>query len=149
MIRVVRFLVALAIIQLTSVAGPIAYAHSDEVLARMTAPHGGVLKSLGPYHVEFVATTGRLTIYVTDHGGKRVDLGNSVVTITATTLASCRVVTLQRNAPGVFAGELDASSPDARGQFSVRGKELNVSVEFQTNTRSRVLTVARIIDPTW
>lgn len=44
-----------------------AWAHSDEYLATAKAPHGGQLRTAGPYHLELVAKDGELRLYVTDH----------------------------------------------------------------------------------
>lgn len=43
------------------------WAHSDEYLATAKAPHGGQLRTAGPYHLELVAKDGELRLYVTDH----------------------------------------------------------------------------------
>ena len=43
------------------------WAHTDEQLDAMSAPHGGKVRGAGPYHLELVASPGTLTVYVTDH----------------------------------------------------------------------------------
>lgn len=43
------------------------WAHTDEQLAAMKAPHGGQLRVAGPYHLELVSKNHSLTLYVTDH----------------------------------------------------------------------------------
>jgi len=43
------------------------WAHSDEQLEGVAAPHGGQLRMAGPYHLELVAKDGELRLYVTDH----------------------------------------------------------------------------------
>jgi len=43
------------------------WAHSDEQLDGVAAPHGGQLRMAGPYHLELVAKDGELRLYVTDH----------------------------------------------------------------------------------
>lgn len=49
-----------------------AFAHSDEYLDTQTAPHGGQLRMVGQYHYELVLKAGEVSVYVTDHGGKKV-----------------------------------------------------------------------------
>ncbi|MHB1353919.1 MAG: hypothetical protein ACYC5S_09095 [Thiobacillus sp.] len=49
-----------------------AAAHSDEYLDTQTAPHGGQLRMVGQYHYELVVKAGELSVYVTDHGGKKI-----------------------------------------------------------------------------
>ncbi|WP_292981785.1 hypothetical protein [Nitrosomonas sp.] len=44
-----------------------AWAHSDEYLENVKAPHGGQVRMAGPYHFELVAKDGELRLYVTDH----------------------------------------------------------------------------------
>ena len=53
-------------------AGTSAFAHTDEMLATMKAPHGGQLKMAGPYHLELVMKPGLAQVYVTDHGDKQI-----------------------------------------------------------------------------
>jgi hypothetical protein len=48
------------------------WAHSDEMLDRMTAPHGGQIRMAGPLHLELVMKPGELAVYVTDHGGAEI-----------------------------------------------------------------------------
>lgn len=43
------------------------WAHSDEHLSSVKAPHNGQLRMAGPYHFELVAKDGELRLYVTDH----------------------------------------------------------------------------------
>ncbi len=45
----------------------VAWAHTDEHLATVEAPHGGQLRTAGPFHLELVAKDGELRLYVTDH----------------------------------------------------------------------------------
>ena len=45
-----------------------AWAHTDEYLDTIAAPHGGQLRMAGPYHLELVARDKALVLYVTDHG---------------------------------------------------------------------------------
>ncbi|CBL43624.1 Hypothetical protein precursor [gamma proteobacterium HdN1] len=46
----------------------LAYAHSNEYLATITGPHGGMVRMVGPSHFELVVTPAALQVYVTDHG---------------------------------------------------------------------------------
>lgn len=52
--------------------GANAFAHTDDMLATMQAPHGGQLKMAGPYHLELVLKPGVVQVYVTDHGDKQI-----------------------------------------------------------------------------
>ncbi len=56
----------------TGLIGANAFAHTDEMLATMKAPHGGQLKMAGPYHLELVVKPGLVEVYVTDHGDKQI-----------------------------------------------------------------------------
>lgn len=59
---------AIALAALFAVSAPV-WAHSNEYLDSLQAPHGGQLRMSGPYHMELVVSTpGELTVYVTDHG---------------------------------------------------------------------------------
>lgn len=64
-IKSILLLLALAL-------APTAFAHTDEYLDTVVAPHGGQLRMTGPYHYELVAKNNELTIYLTDHGGAKV-----------------------------------------------------------------------------
>jgi hypothetical protein len=87
--KLIRHLLLLAIgVALSGFAA----AHSDEHLATVPAPHGGVLRMAGPLHLELVLEPGRVKVYLTDHafqpvsaagatgsarvllGGKRLDV---------------------------------------------------------------------------
>lgn len=50
----------------------LAWAHSDEYLDTIEAPHGGQLRMAGPFHLELVAKEGELQLYVTDHMDKEI-----------------------------------------------------------------------------
>jgi len=54
-----------------------AWAHTDEYFEFVTAPHGGQLRMVGPYHLELVAKDGELTLYVTDHADNKISMGGS------------------------------------------------------------------------
>ena len=49
-----------------------AIAHTDDVLDAQKAPNGGQMRMAGAYHFELVVKPGQLTVYVTDHGGKKI-----------------------------------------------------------------------------
>lgn len=50
-----------------------AFAHTDEYLDTQTAPHGGQLRMVQQYHYELVVKANEVSVYVTDHGGKKFD----------------------------------------------------------------------------
>lgn len=62
-----------------------AFAHSDAYLDTQTAPHGGQLRMVQQYHYELVVKANEVSVYVTDHGGKKFDTRGA--TGTATLLA--------------------------------------------------------------
>ena len=37
------------------------------------SPHGGQMRTAGPYHLELIANAGEIIVYVTDHGGRPVE----------------------------------------------------------------------------
>jgi len=49
-----------------------AWAHTDESLDAMQAPHGGQVRAAGPYHLELVVKDGELILHVTDHVGQEI-----------------------------------------------------------------------------
>lgn len=51
-----------------------AWAHTDEYFESVQAPHGGQLRMTGPYHMELVAKSGELTVYVTDHADNPISV---------------------------------------------------------------------------
>ena len=51
-----------------------AWAHTDEYFEFVQAPHGGQLRMTGPYHMELVAKSGELTVYVTDHADNPISV---------------------------------------------------------------------------
>ena len=55
-----------------------ALAHTDEYLDTVKAPHGGQLRMAGAYHFELVAKENELTVFVTDHGGKKFDTNGAI-----------------------------------------------------------------------
>lgn len=48
------------------------WAHTDELLDAMQAPHGGQVRAAGPYHLELVVKDGELILRVTDHAGQEI-----------------------------------------------------------------------------
>jgi len=61
-----------ALLFLIIVLPGLAWAHSDEYLDTVEAPHGGQLRMAGPFHLELVAKGGELQLYVTDHMDKEI-----------------------------------------------------------------------------
>ena len=59
-----------------------AFAHSDEYLDTQTAPHGGQLRMVQQYHYELVVKANEVSVYVTDHGGKKIDTRGATGTAT-------------------------------------------------------------------
>jgi hypothetical protein len=49
------------------------WAHTDESLDAMPAPHGGQVRAAGPYHLELVAKDGELVLHVTDHANNEIN----------------------------------------------------------------------------
>lgn len=49
-----------------------AFAHTDEYLDTVAAPHGGQLRMAGMYHYELVVKANEVTVYLTDHAGANV-----------------------------------------------------------------------------
>lgn len=50
--------------------------HSNEYLDTLEGEHGGWLRMSGPYHFELLAGEGQITLYITDHAGKRMGSGD-------------------------------------------------------------------------
>lgn len=46
-----------------------AYAHSDDYLDSLPAPHGGQIRMAGPLHLELVIADREVEVFVTDHAG--------------------------------------------------------------------------------
>lgn len=49
-------------------------AHKAKDSGPVTALHGGQALAAGPYHLELVATDGKLTLYVRDHSDKAISI---------------------------------------------------------------------------
>jgi len=57
---------------LSVVLSGLVWAHSDEYLDSIKAPHGGQLRMAGPFHLELVVEAEELRLYVTDHMDKEI-----------------------------------------------------------------------------
>lgn len=68
--KLVPCLVCSALLASTSPA----WAHTDEYFESVEAPHGGQLRMTGPYHMELVAKSGELMVYVTDHADNPISV---------------------------------------------------------------------------
>jgi len=80
-------------------AGNAAFAHDDGTLDKMKAPNGGQLRMAGPYHFELLvdknnkeAKDSPVTVYLTDHGEKKIPVAGA--SGTATILAGKSKVTV-------------------------------------------------------
>ena len=80
-------------------AGNAAFAHDDATLDKMKAPNGGQLRMAGPYHFELLvdknnkeAKDSPVTVYLTDHGEKKIPAAGA--SGTATILAGKSKVTV-------------------------------------------------------
>ena len=80
-------------------AGNGAFAHDDATLDQMKAPNGGQLRMAGPYHFELLvdktnkeAKDSPVTVYLTDHGDKKIPAAGA--TGTATILAAKSKITV-------------------------------------------------------
>ena len=81
------------------------FAHDDGVLDKISGPNGGQLRMAGSYHFELVvakdskeAKDNPVTVYLTDHGDKKVPA--AVATGTATILAAKSKITIPLAASG-------------------------------------------------
>lgn len=59
-----------------------AFAHGDEHLDTQTAPHGGQLRTVQQYNYELVVKADEVSVYVTDHDGKKFDTRGATGTAT-------------------------------------------------------------------
>lgn len=80
-------------------AGNAAFAHDDATLDKMKTPNGGQLRMAGPYHFELLvdknnkeAKDSPVTVYLTDHGEKKIPAAGA--SGTATILAGKSKVTV-------------------------------------------------------
>ncbi|MBN8464831.1 MAG: hypothetical protein J0M01_18750, partial [Dechloromonas sp.] len=86
-------------------AGNAAFAHDDATLDKMKAPNGGQLRMAGPYHFELLvdknnkeAKDSPVTVYLTDHGEKKIPAAGA--SGTATILAGKSKVTVPLSPAG-------------------------------------------------
>lgn len=71
-----------SVLALTMLFSQGAFAHTDEYLDTQTAPHGGQLRMVQQYHYELVVKANEVSVYVTDHGGKKFDTRGATGTAT-------------------------------------------------------------------
>ena len=69
----------LSLLAATLILSQAAFAHTDEYLDTLTAPHGGQLRMAGSYHYELVVAKdsngvkdNMVMVYVTDHAGNKI-----------------------------------------------------------------------------
>jgi hypothetical protein len=67
-----KFIFGAAVAGLIATLPNLAWAHTDEHLATVEAPHGGQLRAAGPFHLELVAKDGELLLYITDHMDNKI-----------------------------------------------------------------------------
>lgn len=58
----------------------LAWAHTESELAKLIPPHGGLLASVGDYHLELVLKPDRVQVFVTDRLDRPIDLQGVVGT---------------------------------------------------------------------
>lgn len=71
-----------SVLALTMLFSQGAFAHSDEHLDTQTAPHGGQLRTVQQYNYELVVKADEVSVYVTDHDGKKFDTRGATGTAT-------------------------------------------------------------------
>jgi len=71
-----------SVLALTLLFSQGAFAHSDEYLDTQTAPHGGQLRMVQQYHYELVVKADEVSVYITDHAGKKIDTRGATGTAT-------------------------------------------------------------------
>lgn len=96
-----------------------AWAHTDDYLDTLAAPHGGQLRMAGPYHLELVAKDKELVLYVTDHGDNPIatEGGVSKATVQLGTAKARTTVKLEPAGDNVFKGG---------GEFTVKPQSVIV-----------------------
>lgn len=82
------------------------WAHTDDYLDTLAAPHGGQLRMAGPYHLELVAKDKELVLYVTDHGDNPIatEGGVSKATVQLGKAKARTTVVLESAGDNVFRG---------------------------------------------
>jgi hypothetical protein len=83
------------------------WAHTDELLDAMQAPHGGQVRAAGPYHLELVAKDAELVLHVTDHAWQEIhtDGGEGKATIQQGKAGSKTTVKLEPSQQNMFTGK--------------------------------------------
>src|SRR4030065_1995560 len=71
-----------SILALALLVSQSALAHTDEYLDTLAAPHGGQLRMVEQYHYELVVKANEVSVYVTDHAGKKFDTRGATGTAT-------------------------------------------------------------------
>lgn len=87
-----------SVLALTLIFSQGAFAHSDEYLDTQTAPHGGQLRMVQQYHYELVVKADEVSVYITDHAGKKFDTRGA--TGTATLLSGKSKISVQLTPAG-------------------------------------------------
>lgn len=97
-----------------------AWAHTDDYLDTLAAPHGGQLRMAGPYHLELVAKDKELLLYVTDHGDQPIATEGGVgkATVQLGTAKTRTTVVLEPAGDNVFKGS---------GEFAVKPQSVIVA----------------------
>lgn len=55
-----------------------ALAHTEEYFDSITAPHGGLMRMAGPYHLELVANGREIELYVADHADSKISTEGAI-----------------------------------------------------------------------
>jgi len=71
-----------SILALTMLVSQGAFAHGDEQHDTPRAPHGGQTSMVQQYQYELVVKTHEVSVYVTDHDGKKIDTRGATGTAT-------------------------------------------------------------------
>lgn len=71
-----------SVLALTLLFSQGAFAHGDEPHDTPTAPHGGQVSTVQKYQYELVVKADEVSVYVTDHGGKKIDTRGATGTAT-------------------------------------------------------------------
>lgn len=97
-------------------------AHSDAQLDATASPHGGQLRMAGPFHFELVVEGKALAIYVTDHGGNKLQTKDATGAATVTIKKKKEVVTLTPAGDNLLKGS---------GEFQITpGMSIAVKIEM-------------------
>ena len=108
------------------------FAHDDEMLDRMPAPHGGQLRMAGRYHVELVLEPSRIRMFFTSHAGHEVAAPSGAASVKLVTGGEERTLALEVLGENVLG--IDGSFPFTPGmtvELSVeRGEKAPLVVRF-------------------